>query len=77
MDLSLLTPKSVLLTILSPSLCALTRRTDEEHEVQRGEGAAAVCHLSGARGSSWDWVSHNRGFNVIENLAIVKASGKS
>lgn len=77
MDLSLSTPKSVLLTILSSSLCALTRMTDEETEGQGDEGAAAICHLSGVRRSSWDWVSHKRGFYVIENLAIGTASGKS
>ena len=77
MDLSLSTPKSVLLTILSSSLCALTRMTDEETEAQGDEGAAAICHLSGVHRSSWDWVSHKRGFNVIENLAIGTASGKS
>lgn len=50
--------------------------TDEETEAQRDEGAAAICYLSGVHRSSWDWVSHKRGFNVIENLAIGTASGK-
>lgn len=76
MERGLLTPKSVLLTILSSSLCALTKMTDEETEAQRDEGAAAICYLSGVHRSSWDWVSHKRGFNVIENLAIGTASGK-